>query len=525
MNATVIIVQGDSSRDDVARCSTSAMSVLSSAGVEEWRVVVVSDERFSVYMTERFGTSDEETKRLSWSLAENGGFAFMTDCRRFPRNFFRDLTVQIGDREAVVLSGYRIDPVDDRTYRRVSFNREPGSYRMRREEPGQSRIDVATKPIVATSATLMAGIVAKAGNWSLSDPEALTRAIWSLGLSMRVVDTPAMWPAMYIGGSPSKTMQVGGSAVDDMVLGKANPTIDEQVQEAEPAGDPAEENESKEFQLPEGTECFFHIVIPCHNSSSLLKRAINSIAMQEGLSVDDVRVTVVDDSSDAPELEAVKAECSRWPNVKLLGTEGRRMAGGARNTALDDPERPVSVYTLFLDSDDEYVNGTVLRRLKDLLVKEGLPDCMCCGYVWGAKTKLFDVDSPEKLAESPCVAPWTRCVRSGLVARFVPDRRMFNDVVQFIRTVDMVGTVSSTGFPVVRYNKDNELSGWHSRSTRLSREAMDAQFLVCMDILAERFEHDYAMKCAARRLKYEIRRNATDLADMVVGNFKEIFGK
>lgn len=259
----------------------------------------------------------------------------------------------------------------------------------------------------------------------------------------------------------------------------------------------------------------FHIVTPFHNDPDLLERCLKSVASQD-IGDGKVRMTVVDDASDAPKSERARAACSRYDFVTFVRNDERSMAGGARNTALDMD--PGSEYTVFLDSDDTFASGDALSKLEKELGDSGFPDMMVCGYVEaGGGHRMFNYSSPRQLAEgNGGIAPWTRVTRTSKVCRFVADRRMCNDVVQFLRQIDNVGTVAHSTFPLVKYHRDNPLSGWHGPSTRKGRDAIRAVCLVSADILAENFTTTYAAKRAIRELKEQ-----TNTAKKIVGSMSD----
>lgn len=92
---------------------------------------------------------------------------------------------------------------------------------------------------------------------------------------------------------------------------------------------------------------FFSIVLPTHNRSALLKRAIDSCLQQ---SLTDFELIVVDDAStdDTP---AVVARFSD-PRVRYLRRKSGGGAAAARNSGI---RQAVADYVAFLDDDDEYL--------------------------------------------------------------------------------------------------------------------------------------------------------------------------
>jgi glycosyltransferase involved in cell wall biosynthesis len=89
------------------------------------------------------------------------------------------------------------------------------------------------------------------------------------------------------------------------------------------------------------------VIVPTHNRSKLLRRALVSIL---GQSYGDFEVIVVDDGSEHSPVDVVNdLDDSR---IQLLTHETNRGAAGARNTALKVTK---GRYVAFLDDDDEWL--------------------------------------------------------------------------------------------------------------------------------------------------------------------------
>lgn len=162
-------------------------------------------------------------------------------------------------------------------------------------------------------------------------------------------------------------------------------------------------------------------------------------------------------------------------------------AGGCRNAGLDEDCN--SEYTIFLDSDDYFTDGSALQDMHDCAVANGMPDCINVGFNrYAGSKKIYQFDlaaSPKDLLAKRCIAPWRKCVRSRFVKRFIPYRRKYNDVVQHFRTCDAIKTVVSLDKPIVTYCNDNKLSAWHLFK---SSETDASLFYVIGDLMQEKFQ-------------------------------------
>lgn len=256
----------------------------------------------------------------------------------------------------------------------------------------------------------------------------------------------------------------------------------------------------------------FHIVTPFYNCSSKLARCLTSVATQS-YNLDSVVMTVVDDASDTAESERARVECAKYAFVRFIRNNVRTMAGGARNTALRCGNGAGSEYTVFLDADDVLLDSLSLSRLTSTILKSGRPDVVMCGFVFNhsSKRRMFTASSPEKMAAENAIAPWTRVTKTEKVCEFVENRRIANDVVQFLRQIDSVDTVTSMGYPFIRYMDDNELSGWNG-SEKKTRDAMFALCMVAPDIMSEKFSKPYTVKRALGLLRLHARSAADAVA-------------
>lgn len=166
--------------------------------------------------------------------------------------------------------------------------------------------------------------------------------------------------------------------------------------------------------------------------------------------------------------------------------------------ALD--ESPVgSSYTMFLDSDDELVGPDAIKTVMDELERNGYPDMLCLSYKSDAGVHVARETSPSTKC---AIAPWSRCVKTDLVSRFVENRRMCNDTVQYLRTIDTVNSVASTDKVIIKYNSDNPDSGWSSDGVRTGRDGMEGMFMTILDILDEKMNRESTKAAARMKLDY-----------------------
>ena len=266
---------------------------------------------------------------------------------------------------------------------------------------------------------------------------------------------------------------------------------------------------------------FFRIIIPTNdqsqNSQELLNDSVNSITSQ---TIDKFNYIIVVPHDGGYQGEGVRILDDRTFHVYHKSVE---MKGGNINRAIDGTYGMdfTGEYTLFLDEGDVLASNTVLEELRDFIVKNEKPDLIRLPYKkvynpgdngiikrYGGEKTLADIASSSK------VAPWTKCVKSSLLARF-PYHMVHEDVVQHIAQIDKIKTFAKFPSPVVEsrlYKDDPDIYPPITEKTsilRLVAELMDLNLT-----------HDYCE---------EVRENRIDFyANMIGDDYdkdNEIFSK
>ncbi len=105
----------------------------------------------------------------------------------------------------------------------------------------------------------------------------------------------------------------------------------------------------------------FSFIIPCYNVALTIDRCLNSIYSQ-GLNEADFEVICVDDASTDPNsiasLKNYKYQGCRPANLHVIRNSVNKNTGGARNTGIKESKGD---YLLFLDADDYYISGSLLK--------------------------------------------------------------------------------------------------------------------------------------------------------------------
>lgn len=115
------------------------------------------------------------------------------------------------------------------------------------------------------------------------------------------------------------------------------------------------------------------VVIPVFNRAHTLRRAIESVLIQE---MDAWELVVVDDGS-TDQSTAIPLSYGD-PRIRLLRHEANRGAAAARNTGVQAAR---GRYVAFLDSDDEWLPGKLAAQFAAMEGRVDAPQALCTGFI------------------------------------------------------------------------------------------------------------------------------------------------
>ena len=236
---------------------------------------------------------------------------------------------------------------------------------------------------------------------------------------------------------------------------------------------------------------FFRIIIPNYNNGEWLRKCLNSVMDQ---TYGNYQIIFVDDMSTDDSV----AIAMNYP-VSIVRHDKKLFNGGARNAGLDHGYS--SDYTLFLDSDDWFVDENVLKRMHDRL-EETPVDCLTLPYKCLIKKSLFSQElirnTRKDLVDSVFVACWTKCIRSELIVPF-PENTLMEDVVQHIAQADVCETFDSLDYPCVVWNRNNLNSCSRKENQNLQQgKWQSSMYRYAADLLDLKVSHE---ECEAQRQK------------------------
>lgn len=243
---------------------------------------------------------------------------------------------------------------------------------------------------------------------------------------------------------------------------------------------------------------YFRIIMPTYNNADTIGRAIASVLRQ---TFEDWELIIVDDCSTDGTLD--KALEYKDARIHFYQLKKKRFNGGARNYALYETDEALdSIYTLFLDADDEFAYADNFQHLYDLAEANGRPDMIRLAYsrkyddpigFWykGQEVNMLQSvvgeQSIEDTVKSNCVACWTKAVRSEMVKPF-PEDTLMEDVIQHLKQCDTCRTMVVLPEVFVKWHRRNKSTS-HIQGEKWEESAY--QHIKNMEALRGTFKHEY----------------------------------
>lgn len=235
---------------------------------------------------------------------------------------------------------------------------------------------------------------------------------------------------------------------------------------------------------------FFKIILPNYNSEKWIKKCIDSILEQ---TFKDFILIITDDLSTDKSPEIIKSY--KDERIVFIPLKEKRYNGGSRNAGID--YKCDSKYTLFIDCDDWFDNENCLEEIHKV-AKRTNADCIRLPYVFikgeyrGDQTeRMATENTPYDVVNSVYVAPWTKAIKSELVARF-PENTMLEDVVQHIAQVDKIESVAVVKKPIINWNRNNEDAiSQVGNAKRLYPKRISDIFRNIANLMDLELKHDY----------------------------------
>ena len=224
---------------------------------------------------------------------------------------------------------------------------------------------------------------------------------------------------------------------------------------------------------------YFRVIIPTYNSEKTLERAVDSIRRQTFCDYD---LIIVDDcSKNQAYLDKYEKESD------VIKLKEKRYNGGTRNEGMKYHKD--SIYTLFLDSDDEFVNENYFQSLYEFIEKNKRPDLIRLSYIKHIDSTGEEIDFTcrtsietdlDRLANSCRVACWTKCIKTNLLVDF-PENTLMEDVCQHLLQIEKIKTMKNFNIPAIRWHirrsstSHNMSEKWKSSAYRFVADLMDLQ--------------------------------------------------
>ncbi|MBR0341042.1 MAG: glycosyltransferase family 2 protein [Oscillospiraceae bacterium] len=247
---------------------------------------------------------------------------------------------------------------------------------------------------------------------------------------------------------------------------------------------------------------FFWMIIPNYNSEKWIERGLLSILDQ---TYTDYKITIVDDCSTDISPEIIKQYEDRYPD-KIRFFPLRRRAGfpgNVRNAALlskvDCFGYEKSQYTLFMDSDDHFADNYCFEALAKCAEENGYPDVIRLPFEIDVSDResyyiSFSETSPQEMAVSSYIAPWTKAVKTSRLTLF-PEDTLFEDIPQHLAQADVTRNVASCDHKFIIWNRRKEndvsLTANIDNNAEYKRKADASVFKLAADLILADYNHTY----------------------------------
>lgn len=194
------------------------------------------------------------------------------------------------------------------------------------------------------------------------------------------------------------------------------------------------------------------VIIPARNSLATIDRAITSALEQT--EINSLEIIVIDDGSSD---ETASFISEKYPSIKLISTTGVGVSA-ARNAGLFISE---GRYVAFLDADDEWKNGKLIRQINFLNCNPDYVLSACVaeyidnkGHLLKIGKKKFDGVATNKLLHGNFIVTSSVVLRQSVIRQ---DHIYFNESLGFGEDWQMWLRLSLRGkfnvisIPFVRY--------------------------------------------------------------------------
>jgi len=125
------------------------------------------------------------------------------------------------------------------------------------------------------------------------------------------------------------------------------------------------------------------IILPVHNRSDLMRRAVESVLVQ---SFTDFELIIVDDASQDDTYDVARSYESD-PRVRVFRADRNRGPSGARNVGIDEAK---GTYIAFQDSDDRWLPDKLARQVERLDAEPDADVCYC-GAVYVSRELCYQI--------------------------------------------------------------------------------------------------------------------------------------
>jgi glycosyltransferase involved in cell wall biosynthesis len=238
---------------------------------------------------------------------------------------------------------------------------------------------------------------------------------------------------------------------------------------------------------------YFRIIIPNNNSEPWIEYGLKSIFKQ---TCTDWHLVIVDDASVDNSPAIIEKYVGLYPITFVRLHEKKGFPGDVRNIAMKyatDTE-----YTIFMDSDDWFVNDTAFADVK-AKAEETHADVIRMPFqIYESQYRVTPCpltdSSVEEFVASPYIAPWTKAVKTSKLTKF-PEQLIYDDILEHLTLADEIDTVTYIDTYCISWNRQQ--SNYNSvtvdiNSTEWKKRKYHASlFRLYADCIFTEFKRDF----------------------------------
>ena len=143
---------------------------------------------------------------------------------------------------------------------------------------------------------------------------------------------------------------------------------------------------------------FISVIIPTHNRSARLVKAIASVRSQVDVKLE---IIVVDDASSDDTSQIIRLLCQEEPRLRYICNEQSLGGGYSRNVGA---RLARGEFIAFLDDDDKFISGKLVKQITALRANPSSPAVSCSFEIFleGRRSSVIKIQAPKNRQQLLC---------------------------------------------------------------------------------------------------------------------------